>query len=111
MFSRHKRPYINHIFVVPRLATHLWRKKLFKTSDIVFEIPPGARPYWPSEEHEPLLVGLTLRFSLCFPWQLRQSAAILVLGRELQGVWQEAGGDEGAILRKLSVLPETLEAL
>jgi hypothetical protein len=98
MYSRHKRTHINHIFVVPRLATHLWRKKLFKTSNIVFEVPPGARSFWPADEHEPLLIGLTLHFPLCFPWQLRQSPTILALGRELQGVWQVKRGDERIIL-------------
>jgi hypothetical protein len=111
MYSRHKRTYLNHVFVIPRLATHLWRKKLFKTCDIFFELPPGSRPFWPSSEHEPLLIGLTLRFSLCFPWQLRQSPPILALGRDLQSVWQKEGGDERIILRQLSALPGTLDSL
>jgi hypothetical protein len=28
MCSRHKRSHINHVVVIPRLATHFWRKKL-----------------------------------------------------------------------------------
>lgn len=111
MYSCHKQTHLNHIFVVPRLATHLWQQKLYKTSDIVFELPPGSRPFWPSDEHEPLLIGLTLHFSFCFPWQLRHSPPILPLGWELQGVWQEEGGDERSILRKLSALPGTLEGM
>jgi hypothetical protein len=111
MYSRHKWTHLNHIFIVPRLATHLWRKKLYKTSDIVFKQTPGSRPFWPSHEHEPLLIGLTLHFSLCFPWQLRQSPPILALGQKLQGVWQKEGGDERAILRQLSALPGTLESM
>jgi hypothetical protein len=111
MFSRHKRSYLNHIFIVPRLCTHLWRKKLHKASDIVLELPPGARHFWPQHEHEPLLIGLTLRFAHCAPWQLRQSPPILALGRELQSVWKTEGRDERPILRQLSTLPGTLEAM
>jgi hypothetical protein len=111
MFSCHKRNHLNHVFVVPRLATHLWRKKLYKTSDIVFEVSPGARSFWPLQEHEPLLIGLTLCFAACPPWQLRQSPSILALGRELQEVWQAEGGDERSLLRKLSELPGPLESL
>jgi len=40
MFSRHKRNHINHFYIVPRLAMHLWRKNMYKASDIVFEAPP-----------------------------------------------------------------------
>jgi hypothetical protein len=111
MSSRHKRSTINHIFIVPRLHTNIWRKKLFKVSDFVFEVPPGVRPFWPSTEHEPLLIGLTLRFVARAPWQLRQSPTILALGGALQGVWEEEGGDERVVLRQLSRLPDTLDAL
>jgi hypothetical protein len=111
LYSRHKRPQLNHVFIVPRLATHLWRKRLYKASDIVFELPPGARSFWPACEHEPLLVGLTLRFVSCAPWQLRQSPPILAMGWALQSVWETTGGDERLILRQLSQLPDALEAL
>jgi len=84
---------------------------LFKVSDFVFEVPPGVRPFWPSTEHEPLLIGLTLRFVARAPWQLRQSPTILALGGALQGVWEEEGGDERVVLRQLSRLPDTLDAL
>lgn len=111
LLSRHKRTYLNHIFIVPRLATHLWRKKLYKVSDIVFEVPVGRRSFWPSPEHEPLLVGLTLRFISHPPWQLRQSEHVLDLGRMLQSMWSSAEGAERSILCQLSDLPRYLESL
>jgi hypothetical protein len=61
--SRHKRDDLSHIFLCPRLMTYAWRKRLMKICDVVFTIPPGSRTFWPSSEHEPLLLGLTLRFS------------------------------------------------
>jgi hypothetical protein len=45
LLSRHKRTHINHLFIVPRLATQSWRKKLFKVCDHVFEIPAGSRSF------------------------------------------------------------------
>lgn len=51
--SRQKRTHINHVFLCPRLCTHLWWKKLFKVADIALEIPTGARPFWPATMHEP----------------------------------------------------------
>ena len=62
LISRHKRTHINHIVVIPRLYTATWRKKLFKVSDLVFEVP-GRRTFWPAHEHKPLIIGLTLHFS------------------------------------------------
>ena len=111
MYSRHKRTQLNHLFIVPRLATQLWRKKLFKVSNLVFEIPPGSCSFWPMSGHEPLLIRLTLCFVSCPPWQLRQSHSILEVGRQLQGVWAAEKGSERALLRELLQLPETLESL
>ena len=34
-------PWNLHIFVVPRLMTHLWRKNLTKGADVVFEVQVG----------------------------------------------------------------------
>ena len=48
-------PHLAHVFVVPRLMTHLWRKQLFKDADVVFYVKAGA-PFWPSSMHEPLTV-------------------------------------------------------
>jgi hypothetical protein len=72
MFLCHKHTHLNHIFIVPRLATHLWRKKLYKTCDIVLTLLPGSRPFWSASAHEPLLIWLTLHFLSCSPGQLRQ---------------------------------------
>ncbi len=62
--ARHKREWLNHIFVCPRLLTSQWRKKLYKHAGIILEIPAGARPYWPASMFEPLILGLTLHFVL-----------------------------------------------
>ena len=71
--SRHKRDYINHVIIIPRVMTSIWRKRLHKLCDLVFEVPAGKRPFWPASEHEPLIVGLMLRFSLCSPWQIKHT--------------------------------------
>lgn len=40
LISRHKHTHLNHIVIIPRLATALWRK-LYKVSDVVFDVPLG----------------------------------------------------------------------
>lgn len=79
--SRHKRKDLNHVWIVPRLMTYSWRKRLSKICDIVFSIPPGTRTMWPASEHEPLLIGLTLCFSHSSPWQTKFSTGVLDLER------------------------------
>lgn len=109
--SRHKRTHINHVFIAPHLMTYAWRKRLQKLSDIVFEVPAGARPFWPKSEHEPLIVGLTLRFSHSRPWQVKQSDRILGMDRELRAMWKDPGHDDRDFLRQLCSLPRVLDTV
>jgi hypothetical protein len=109
--SRHKRPHINHIFVCPRLFTQYWRHKLHRVADIVIELPAGCRCVWPLRMHEPLLIGLTLRLTSRYPWQLRDTPQLLDLDRSLRAVWRDLQQDEGAILRQLCLLPGVLDAM
>ena len=109
--SRHKRPWFNHIFICPRLFTSRWRKLLYKLADLVVEIPAGARPFWPVQMHEPLVLGLTLRFLSVCPWILREHCCLLDLERSLRTMWTSVSGDEQPVLRELCALPLALDAL
>jgi hypothetical protein len=109
--SRQKRPHLNHVFICPRLMTADWRKKLFKLADLVLELPPGCVPWWPSSMFEPLLLGLTLCFIVCNPWQLRNSPGVLDMGREVRRMWCSSEAYVGRLLRQLCELPDVLDAL
>lgn len=91
--------------------TFAWRKRLRKICDLVFELPPGARAVWPSLEHEPLVVGLTLRFSSSSPWQVKRATNLLDLERRLREVWCSPDRDERAILLEFCLSPERLDGL
>jgi hypothetical protein len=99
--SRHKRSNLNHVMLLPRLTTYAWRKRLSKICDLVIEIPPGARSWWPASEHEPLLLGLTLCFSSSRPWQAKLHPGFLAMGRQLQVLWDREEGSERGLLCKL----------
>jgi hypothetical protein len=51
-----------HVFVVPSLMTHLWRKDLMKNADLLFTIPAQV-PFWTSGQFEPLIVSVILPLS------------------------------------------------
>ena len=53
------RPHFPHVFVVPRLMTHLWRKQLSKDADLIFSVACGPE-FWPKEMHEPLIILIVL---------------------------------------------------
>jgi hypothetical protein len=109
--SRHKRKHINHVWVMPRLITYCWQKRLSKICDLVFSIPPGARSIWPASEHEPFNVGLTLRFSASRPWQTKFTAGVLDVERSLRQVWTAQVEHERDILFEFSNTPEWLDSL
>jgi hypothetical protein len=109
--SRHKRKHLNHIWVMPRLMTHCWQKQLSKICDLVFSIPPGARPFWPAVGHEPLIIGLTLRFSVSSPWQTKFTTGVLEVERALSQVWSALDEPERHILFEFCVTPERLDGL
>ena len=51
--ARVKRQISAHLIFVPKLFTHLWRKQLIKTCDIICEITSGYQ-YWSHDQFEPL---------------------------------------------------------
>lgn len=98
--ARIKRQTSAHVFVCPRLCSHLWLKQLHKASDIVFQVPPNQM-YWPKSMHEPLLIGILFPFVRSKPWQLRGSPKMHEMGRKLRGMYAEEKVDAGNILCQL----------
>jgi len=106
--ARHQRVESTHVFIVPRLMTPLWRKHLFKASDLVVVLPPG-HVAWPAEMLEPLTIAFCFPYLSHSPWQLKRSQVLLELGRSLHEVWNSDVCTEGPLLRKLWELPSRLE--
>ena len=48
-----------HVFVVPRLMMHLWRKDLMKYADLLFTIPAQVL-FWTARQFEPLIIAIVL---------------------------------------------------
>jgi hypothetical protein len=56
------------VFVVPCFMTHMWRRDLGKSADILFTVPAGI-PFWGSSQFEPLIVAIIfpLSHASCYP--------------------------------------------
>jgi hypothetical protein len=100
--ARIKRQRSSHIFVCPRLCTSLWIRQLFKAADIVLEIPPG-KSFWPSNMHEPILIGILFPFIRCYPWQLRSTPRMFAMAREVRNLRDGTEVDLRDLLRKFWV--------
>ena len=69
-----------HVFVVPCLMAHLWRKNVGKDANVLFTVPAGVN-FWASGQFEPLIVAIV------FP---------LAHIPRYTGPWLVGGTDEGA---------------
>ena len=87
-------PHLAHVFIVPRLMTHLWRKHLLKDSDLSFYVHRGA-PFWPLSMHEPLTVVIILPLGHTphhrGPWTVRGRAETGAFARRLDTEFQRPG--------------------
>jgi hypothetical protein len=108
--ARHKGSDTFHVLLVPRIMNPWWRRLFYKACDFSFVISPGCA-YWPSAMFEPLWVGILLPFVKHRPWCLKQAPLLLEIGRNLCSVFETGEGNEGDILRKLTLLPRRVDAL
>ena len=89
-------PWIPHVFVVPRLMTHLWRKLLGRDADLLFTLEVGDH-FWSRRQHEPLIVAVVLptahRNRYYGPWVARETAEVRDLAKELENGFKWAKCD------------------
>ena len=87
-------PQIPHVFAVPCLMTHVWRKALSKDADVLFSVKPGAS-FWPCNMHEPLLIMIVLPLThvpnYFGPWIRRKSTVSGLLEGNLEAGFKNPG--------------------
>ena len=88
-----------HVFVVPRLMTAWWNRKIRKATDVHLTIPVSS-PIWPRGEHEPLTVSICLPLSRRKPWRHKETRGVEQLGRSLSGMWKTQPERTGSVLRE-----------
>jgi hypothetical protein len=106
-----KRPMkTSHLFVVPRLMTSRWRKKLLKTCTFSFYVP-AYFDIWNKSQHEPLMIAVCLPLSKHRPWNLRHTQHVGNLERRLRPVQQFHPHRTRDLLRKFLVATRGLESV
>ena len=52
-------PHIPHVFAIPILMTHIWKKQVYKDVDVLITLNVGVS-FYPCSMHEPLIVLIFL---------------------------------------------------
>jgi hypothetical protein len=112
-----------HVFVIPHLMTHMWRKNLGMDVDVLFTVPAGV-PFWTAGQFEPLFIAIIFPLSqvprYTGPWLVKGTdegerferslidgfkgndpRELHDVGRNLQCVWEDASSWSRAVLQQL----------
>jgi hypothetical protein len=98
------------VFIIPRLLKPEWFKQLYKTCDLVFDVPVGAA-CWPANMYEPVVVGISFPFLSRPPWQLRLTPKMFYLEREMRKMWAILDMAAGDFLCKFLLEHKKLSAM
>jgi hypothetical protein len=116
-------PHWPHVFVIPRLMTHMWRKVLGKDADVLFTVPARVS-FWATGQFEPLIVAIVFPFAhiprYTGPWLVRgtdegtryegalidgfkgnDARELHDLDGSLQRVWKDAASGSRVVLQQL----------
>jgi hypothetical protein len=106
-----KRPWNTcHLFIVPRLMTSCWQKKLLKACTFSF-YAPACFDVWSESQHEPLMIAFCLPLSKHRPWNLRSTQHVGELERSLCPVQQFHPDGSRDLLRKFLISTWKLESM
>ena len=108
--ARLKRHDSCHVIVVPKLLTPLWRRQLWKVSDLIFQVP-ASTSFWGKDMFESLFFGVCFPYISHPPWCLRGSPRMFSVARELQTVFKNDNMDGRNILSELYRLVAKLDKL
>jgi hypothetical protein len=108
--ARHKRQRSSHVFVCPKIMAYAWQRQLFRSADVVIQIPAG-HPAWGTEQYESLLIGFYFPFLTHEPWQLKNTNTILGMARRLQRLCKTDPSSSGVVLRELWEFTRKLSSL
>lgn len=98
-------PWNAHVFAIPRIMTHLWRKNLGKDADLIFSVAPGKH-FWQKCQYEPLTIAIVLPLAYVEnyrgPWTARGTPAMECCQHELESGFKLAAGRDPRELPKLA---------
>ena len=108
--ARQKRQLSAHVVIVPRLMWVEWRKQIFKSADLIFDLPAGCE-IWEKDMHETLIFALYFPYLSRAPWELRKSPLLVALERRLRQVFKTDYRLGGCLLSQFCRFSRGLESM
>ena len=108
--ARQKRQNSFHIIIIPRLMAPEWRRDIWKSADLVCEIPAGA-DFWDTDMHEPLTLALFFPYLRRAPWELKGTRLMVDMARELHGMFKTDPSHGCDLLSKLCITTRSLDSM
>ena len=99
--ARQKRTQSAHVLGVPRLLWSEWRIHIYKSADLIIDIPAGYGEIWPIDMHETLMIVICFPYLNRSPWELRKTKLFVGMGRYLKSVFKTSYRLGGCILSQL----------
>ena len=112
--ARQKRQNSMHVFVCPRLMSPEWMRHVFKSADLILQIPagaPGAEEVWPACMHETLIVAIMFPYLRRCPWELKKTGLLVGLGRKLSRLCKTDLGLARSTLSEFCAFTRRLDSL
>ena len=66
---------------VPRILWSEWRRHIYKSEDLIIEIPAVCGEIFPREMHETLMLVIYFPVINRFPWDLCKTKLLVGMGR------------------------------
>lgn len=89
---------------IPKLMLPCWMRNIYKSCDFVIEIPV-SQPFWKSNMHEPLFLGVCLPYFRFHPYIFKNTLKLQLIHQRILGVYKDNNLDKGDILHELLSLP------
>ncbi len=109
--ARQKRQASAHIFVCPKLLYEEWRRHFYKVVDLQIRVPAGVCDFWPASMHETLIIGICFPYLTRCPWELKGSALMVGLERNLLRLLKTNPSDGWDLLSEFCLFSRKLDRL
>jgi hypothetical protein len=107
----HQYPNSLHFFIVPRLMTSRWRRRVGRLRDLEMELGAGSGGAWGEEQHEPLLIFVCMPLSRHRPWKLRGTPLLERVEGQLRELLKTDHKGRRRLLRQFLVEARKMESL
>ena len=99
--ARYKKTQLVNVLGVLRLLWSKWRRNIFKSADLIIEIPAGCGEIRPRDMHETLMLVIYFPYLNMYPWELWKIKLLVGMVRYRRSVFKMDYCLGGCVLSQL----------